>query len=66
MNINLNPLKKENNIVCEYDIKKGKEDKDDYLNQIIINSFEEAKRNHSWIKGTNNENEIILFYLFDN
>ena len=54
VNINLTP----NNIICEYDIKKGKDDKEDYLNQIIINSFEEAKRNHSWIKGTNNENEI--------
>ena len=59
VNINLTPLKKENNIVCEYDIKKGKDDKEDYLNQRIINSFEEAKRNRSWIKeGTNNENEI--------
>ena len=49
----------ENIIVCEYDIKKGKDDKDDYLNQIIINSFEEAKRNFDWIKeGTNNEDEI--------
>ena len=59
MNINLTPLKKENNIVCEYDIKKGKYDKENYLNQRIINSFEEAKRNGYWIKeGTNNENEI--------
>ena len=49
----------ENIIVCEYDIKKGKDDKDDYLNQRIINSFEEAKRNDDGIKeGTNNENEI--------
>ena len=49
----------ENIIVCEYDIKKGKDDKEDYLNQIIINSFEEAKRNYDWIKeGTNNEDEI--------
>ena len=52
LNINLTPLKKENKIVCEYDIKKGKDDKDDYLNQIIINSFEETKRNKFWIKGT--------------
>ena len=60
VNINLTPLKKENNIVCEYDIKKGKDDKEDYLNQIIINSFEEAKRNDpDWeIEGTNNEDEI--------
>ena len=49
-------LKEKNFIVCEYDIKKGW---NDYLNKIIINSFEEAKRNHSWIKeGTNNEDEI--------
>ena len=55
MNINLTPLKKENNIVCEYDIKKGWNDKEDY----IINSFEEVKRNKSWIKeGTHNEDEI--------
>ena len=59
VNINLTPLKKEYNIVCEYDIKKGEDDKNDYLNQIIINSFEEAKRNFDWIKeGTNNEDEI--------
>ena len=45
-------------IICEYDIKKGKDDKDDYLNQRIINSFEEVERNKSWIKGTNNEDEI--------
>ena len=59
ININLTPLITEK-IVCEYDIQKGKDD--DYwyyLNQRIINSFEEAKRNHSWIKeGTNNEDEI--------
>ena len=55
MNINLTPL--ENKIVCEYDIKKGKDDEDDYLNQIIINSFEEAKRKYP-IEGTNNEDEI--------
>ena len=30
MNINLTPLKKENNIVCEYYIKK--DDEDDSLN----------------------------------
>ena len=56
----LNDIGSEKNIiVCEYDIKKGEYDKDDYLNQIIINSFEEAKRNFDWIKeGTNNEDEI--------
>ena len=33
--------------------------KEDHLNQRIIKSFEEAKRNKFWIKeGTNNENEI--------
>ena len=56
-------------IVCGYDIKKGKKDKDDYLNQIIINSFEEAKRNYSWIKGKNNEKQIRknrILYLNDN
>ena len=67
MNINLtNFFKKTNNIICEYDIKKGKDDKDDYLNQRIINSFEEAKRNKSWIEeGTNNEDEInkIVNYI---
>ena len=47
-----------NNIVCEYDIKKRKDDKEHYLNQRIINSFEEAKRNDDDIEGTNNENEI--------
>ena len=40
ININLTPLKQENNIICEYDIKKEKDDEDDYLNQIIINSYE--------------------------
>ncbi len=68
--INLTYLKKENNNVYEYDIKNGKDDNEDYLNQTIINSFEEAKRNKSWIKGTNNEYEIkeylkkILIFLF--
>ena len=52
VNINLTPLKIEK-IVCEYDIKK-----EDYLNQRIINSFEEAKRNDCFRKGTNNEDEI--------
>ena len=53
VNINLTPLKKENNIMCEYDIKK------EYLNQRIINSFEEEKRNQPAItNGTNNEDEI--------
>ena len=55
VNINLTPLEKENNIVCEYDIKKGANS----LNQRIINSFEEAKRNDDYIKEvTNNEDEI--------
>ena len=60
MNINLTHLKKEKIIICEYNNKKGKDDKEDYLNQRIINSFEEAKRNDSWYsgKGTNNEDEI--------
>jgi hypothetical protein len=58
VNINLTPLKKENNIICEYDIKKGKYDKDDYLNQRIINSFEEASKRWIIEGGTNNEDEI--------
>ena len=42
-----------------YDIKKGKDDKEDYLNQKIINSFEEVKRNNEDIEeGINNEDEI--------
>ena len=61
--INLTPLKKknniyENNIICEYDIKKSKDDKDDYLSQMIINSYEEANRNESFLNGSNNEKEI--------
>jgi hypothetical protein len=62
VNINLTPLKKEYNIVCEYDIKKGEDDEEDYLNQIIINSFEETKRNESWRKGT--YIKIYFFFLF--
>ena len=60
ININFAPIKKENNIKCEYDIKKGKDDKDNYLIQRIINSYEETKRNNSWLEeeSPNNEKEI--------
>ncbi len=65
--INLTPLKKENNnIVYEYDIKKGQYDKE----EIIIIFFEETKRNQSWIEeGTNNEDKIkenCELYLINN
>ena len=47
----INNINSEKNIiVCEYDIKKGKYDKEDYLNQIIINSFEEVERNYNDIE----------------
>ncbi len=63
-------LFKINEIIWEYDIKKGESNEEDYLNQIIINSFEEAKRNKSWIEeGTNNEDEIkkkIVNYILNN
>ena len=51
--INLTP----NEIICIYDIKKGEDDKDDYLNNRILNSYEEAKKEHN-LEGINNEKEI--------
>ena len=38
-----------NEIICIYDIKKGKYDEDDYLNNPIriLNCYEEVKKEHS-------------------
>ena len=49
-----------NEIICIYDIKKGKKDKDDYLNNPIriLNCYEEAKKDYSRLEGINNEKEI--------
>ena len=54
--------KSKNEIICIYDIKKGKNDKDDYLNTPIgiLSCYEEAKKDNKYfgLKGINNENEI--------
>ena len=66
ININLTPIKNKYNIICEYDIKKEKNDKNNYLNQRIINSYEEVKRAIFFTElGINNEKEIkkILNYI---
>ena len=60
-----------NEIICIYDIKKGKDDKDDYLNNPIriLNSYEEAKKDYSYLEGIDNEKEIkenCEFYLNEN
>ena len=49
-----------NEIICIYDIKKGKNDKDDYLNNPIriLNCYEEAKKDNEYLKGINNKKEI--------
>ena len=58
--IDLTPPK--NEIICIYDIKKDKNDKNDYLNNPIriLNCYEEAKKDHpNWnLEGKNNEKEI--------
>jgi len=58
--IDLTPPKTKNEIICVYDIKKDEYDKDDYLNNPIriLNSYEEAKKDNSWLEGINNEKEI--------
>ena len=66
--IDLNP----NQIICTYDIKKDKYDKDDYLNQPIriLNCYDEAKKNGWYLeKFENNEKEIkdnCELYINDN
>ena len=62
--IDLTPPKNQNfknEIICIYDIKKSKDDKDDYLNNPIriLNCYEEAKKDRPWLEGINNEKEII-------
>ena len=61
--IDLTPPKNQNSkneTICIYDIKKGKKDKDDYLNNPIriLNCYEEAKKDDEDLKGINNEKEI--------
>ena len=60
--INENNNKIQKLINCIYDIKKGKNDKNDYLNNPIriLNCYEEAKKDHpNWnLEGINNEKEI--------
>ena len=60
--INLTPKNQnsKNEIICIYDIKKGKNDKDDYLNNPIriLNCYEEVKKDYDWLEGINNEKEI--------
>ena len=53
--IDLNLLKnKNNNIICEYNIKN-----DELNKQIqILNCYEEAKKSNKYLKGINNEKEI--------
>ena len=72
--IDLTPPKNQtfkNEIICIYNIKKGKYDKDDYLNNPIriLNSYEEAKKDNDDLEGINNEKEIkdnCELYLNDN
>ena len=49
-----------NEIICIYDIKKDKDDKDDYLSNPIkiLNFYEEVKNEHPNYKVINNEKEI--------
>ena len=71
--IDLTPPKNQNSkneIICIYDIKKGKkniieDDKDDYLNNPIriLNCYEEIKEEKSCLVGINNEKEIKEFKI---
>ena len=58
--IKLIDLTPKNEIICIYDIKKCKNDKNDYLNNPIriLNCYEGVMKENSFLEGINNEKEI--------